>query len=287
VRKKNAKTPRRQKEGKQNSSSRVLASSRLRDDSFDLARLRKSIKPFRLHYFTRLRSTNDHAAALRKHRRLFAPSIVLTSHQVAGRGRGSNTWWSGKGSLTVTFVLPVHEHRPPHHVPLIAGVALRNSLATHSGIEDIQLKWPNDLLHRGRKLAGLLCERVDGVDLIGLGLNVNVDLKQVPKALREKVSSLRSISGVSFDMTALLIDLAKSLHQALSHRDEPPFAEVLREYDRHHALNGQRISIDGVPGEPPLAGICVGLDRMGRLLVRNRSRVSHVIAGQVILLNRQ
>src|SRR5689334_12502800 len=75
------------------------------DSSFDLSRLRSSIKPFRLHFFTRLRSTNDHAATLRKHKKLFAPAIVLTSHQLAGRGRGSNSWWSGDGSLTVTFVL--------------------------------------------------------------------------------------------------------------------------------------------------------------------------------------
>src|SRR3954453_14661495 len=138
---------------------------------FQLDRLRRSIKPFRLHFFTRLRSTNDHAAVLRKHGKLFAPAIVLTSHQLAARGRGSNTWWSGDGSLPVTFVLPVQEHRLPHQVPLIAGLAVRNAIAAHSGIEDIQLKWPNDLLHSGKKLGGLLCERLDRVDLVGLGLN--------------------------------------------------------------------------------------------------------------------
>jgi BirA family transcriptional regulator, biotin operon repressor / biotin---[acetyl-CoA-carboxylase] ligase len=266
---------------------RASVPSSLRGSSFQLPLLRKSIKPFRLHFFTRLCSTNDHAAALRKRRKLFAPSIVLTSHQLAGRGRGSNTWWSGRGSLTVTFVLPVHDYRQPHQIPLIAGVAVRNCLALHSGIEDIQLKWPNDLLHRGRKLAGFLCERVDGVDLIGLGLNVNVDLKEVPKALRENVTSLRAISGVSFDMTALLTDLAKALHQVLSHRDEPPFAEILEQYDRHHALAGKRIRINNVPGEPPLTGTCAGLDRIGRLLVRHGSSVSQVIAGQVTQLDRR
>jgi BirA family biotin operon repressor/biotin-[acetyl-CoA-carboxylase] ligase len=259
----------------------------MRSNQFKLKPLRNSIKPFRLHWFSRLSSTNDHATSLRKRKKLFAPAIVLTSHQIAGRGRGSNTWWSGDGSLTVTFVLPVQEHTLPHQVPLIAGLAVRNALAAHSGIEDIQLKWPNDLLHRDRKLAGLLCERLDSVDLIGLGVNVNVDPKRMPKALRERVTSLSAIAGVNFDLTSVLIDIAKSLHAALSHRDETQFSQILKEYDRHHALVGRKISVTANAGEPPMSGVCVGLDNIGRLLLKRGSAggtgVSRIIAGQVDL----
>ncbi len=253
----------------------------MRSNSFQIEALRRQIKPFRLHFFSRLKSTNDHATTLRKRGKLFAPAIVLTGHQLAGRGRGSNTWWSGEGSLTVTFILPVQEHRLPHQIPLLAGLAVRNAIAAHSGIDDVQLKWPNDLLHHGRKLAGLLCERVDRIDLIGLGLNVNVKMSDVPRPLRQRVISLADIAGVSFDMTLLLADIAHALHQNLSRRDEPPFAQMLREYDRHHALVGKRVSITNVPGEPPLNGMVIGLDSMGRLLLKGRSGISHVIAGQV------
>jgi BirA family transcriptional regulator, biotin operon repressor / biotin---[acetyl-CoA-carboxylase] ligase len=253
----------------------------MRSNSFHIDALRQQIKPFRLHFFPRLKSTNDHAIALRKRSKLFAPAIVLTAHQLAGRGRGSNSWWSGAGSLTVTFVLPVQEHRLPHQIPLLAGLAVRNAIAAHSGIDDVQLKWPNDLLHHGCKLAGLLCERVDRVDLIGLGLNVNVKMSDVPRQLRQRVTSLAGIAGVSFDMTLLLADIAHALHQNLSRRDEPPFAQMLREYDRHHALVGKRVSITNVPGEPALNGTVIGLDSMGRLLLKGRSEISHVIAGQV------
>ena len=86
---------------------------------------------------------------------------------------------------------------------------MRDALAQHSGIDDIQLKWPNDLLHKGRKLAGLLCERLDGIDLIGLGVNVNADLKDAPCARRDSLTSLAAIAKLQFDMTALLIDLAR------------------------------------------------------------------------------
>src|SRR3954469_20896930 len=98
-------------------------------NSFDFARLKKELKPFRLHFFPRLRSTNDHASLLRKRNDLFAPAIVLTPNQLAGRGRGRNTWWSKKGALTVTFALPIDQTKDPHQIPLIAGLAVRNAAA--------------------------------------------------------------------------------------------------------------------------------------------------------------
>ncbi len=242
------------------------------------------MKPFRLHWFTRLRSTNDHAAQLRKSGQLFAPAIVLTGHQIAGRGRGSNTWWSGAGSLTVTFVLPIEEHLAAHHVPLIAGLAVRTTVAGLAGCDEIQLKWPNDLLFHGRKLAGLLCERIDKADLIGVGLNLNVNSSDVPKPLRDRVTSLNQITGQSVDPSAALIALAGQLHRMLSNRDEQSFRSVIREYDRHHALLGRRVSVSGSPGEPPVIGTCEGLDETGRLLLRHRKSLHRVIAGHVQML---
>src|ERR671913_10624 len=110
---------------------------------FDRERLRKQLKPFRLHLFARLRSTNDHASRLRRAKKLFAPAIVLASRQLHGRGRGANEWWSSdEGCLTLTFVLSPADHLQPQQVPLIAGLAVRNALQEVSGVESIQLKWP-------------------------------------------------------------------------------------------------------------------------------------------------
>ena len=249
--------------------------------TFNLARLKKELKPFRLHWFSRLRSTNDHAALLRRRGDLYAPAVVLTGHQLAGRGRGSNTWWSGDGSLTVTFVIAVDEHLAPYHVPLIAGLAVRNAAAALAGDEELQLKWPNDLLHGGRKVAGLLCERIDKVDLVGVGLNVNIKAADVPPPLRSRVTSLNEIAGKSLEMTGVLVALAERLHRELNHRDEHSFAAVLRDYDRHHALMHRRVTVTGGPGEPAITGTCEGLDQMGRLLVRERATLHRIIAGHV------
>jgi len=249
--------------------------------SFHLAQLRTGLKPFRLHWYSRLRSTNDHAALLRKRGDLFAPAVVLTGHQTAGRGRGNNTWWSSAGSLTVTFVLPIDEQIAPHQLPLLAGLAVRNAVAQITGDNGISLKWPNDLLYNGRKLGGLLCERVMKVDLVGLGLNVNFDPFAAPVSLRQTVSSLRQVAGRNFDLTDVLITVAQHLKQILVRGTDRPFAELLREYDAHHALLGKRVRIVTCDGDAPLAGRCEGLDSMGRLLLRSRATLHHVIAGQV------
>jgi BirA family biotin operon repressor/biotin-[acetyl-CoA-carboxylase] ligase len=249
-------------------------------NAFNLARLRAAIRPFRLHWFPRLRSTNDHSAILRSRGELFAPAIVLTGNQLAGRGRNSNTWWSGPGSITVTFVLPLYEHLLPQQLPLIAGLAVRNAVAQVSGDDSIQLKWPNDLLHHGRKLAGLLCERVHKADLVGLGLNVNAD-RNIPRPLRHRIISLEQVAGRTLDKTDVLIALVQHIYPMLTRRKEHPFGAVLRAYDTYHALAGRHVRVNGQADAAAIVGTCQGLDSTGRLLVRSRGQLHRIIAGQV------
>ena len=251
---------------------------------FRLAELRRALRPFRLHWFPRLRSTNDHAAGMRRRGDLFAPAVVLTGHQTAGRGRGAHVWWSGPGCITATFVLPADDQVPPHQLPLIAGLAVRNAAAEVSGDDGVQLKWPNDLLYDGRKLAGLLCERVRGADLVGLGLNVNLDPAAAPEPLRGRVTSLSHIARRELDLTATLATVATHLYRLWSRRAEYPFGAILLEYDTHHALVGRRVSVIADPSQPALSGRCEGLDDMGRLLLRSGQTLLRVIAGHVVLL---
>jgi BirA family biotin operon repressor/biotin-[acetyl-CoA-carboxylase] ligase len=250
---------------------------------FNLARIRSQIKPFRLYWFTHLKSTNDHAALLRRRRELFAPAIVLTGRQIKGRGRGSNSWWSASGSLTATFVLPIQDHLLPQQIPLVAGLIVRNVLADLVNDQKIQLKWPNDILHDDRKLAGVLCERIEKADLIGVGINANVVVRGAPPALRNRITSLAAIAKRHIDLNQLVIDLANGFSRIISRREERPFAQVLREYDRHHALRGRRVTVQPVGEENIVSGTCFGLDSAGRLLLRSGGHSFRVIAGNVHL----
>jgi BirA family biotin operon repressor/biotin-[acetyl-CoA-carboxylase] ligase len=163
----------------------------------------------------------------------------------------------------------------------LAGLAVRAAAAELAGTDDVQLKWPNDLLYRGRKLAGLLCERVDKADLIGVGLNVDCDAADVPANLRDRVTSLNLIAGRPVDLTDAAVAVARHLHRVLAHRDQGTFVAALREYDRYHALLGRRVTVTGGPDEPTVVGRCEGLDDTGRLLLRDRRNLHRVIAGHV------
>lgn len=250
---------------------------------YNLKRLERGVRPFRLVFIPRLLSTNSHAARLRQQQRLFAPALVLAGRQLAGRGRGANRWWSAAGGIAATFVLPVETRLAAHHVPLIAGLATRDVLAECMNDPAVQVKWPNDIHYAGRKLAGLLCERFNRVDLVGVGINVNQGNQKIPRALAGKVLFLSQIARRTLDRTDLLIALATRLHQMLGLRNEVSFAQLLARYDRHHALIGREVRILGVTEEPKLQGLVEGLDAMGRLLVRQDGQIHRVIAGQVEL----
>jgi len=267
-------------------------------NAYRLAELRQAVKPFRLHFFTTLRSTSDHAAAMRRRGDLYAPAIVLAARQTAGRGRGTNTWFSAAGSITATFVLPVNATLAPHHLPLAAGLAVRDAAAEVAGNPDVRLKWPNDLVYatptgkhgRGalppfQKLAGLLCERLDQVDLIGLGLNVNPPAKRLPADLAPRVTFLQNLVPPDtghLDLTTVLATVARHLHRLLIRQTDTPFPTVLRQYDLHHALVGRSLAVYAT-AEPPVVGRCEGLDSTGRLLVRTKAGVRKIIAGHVEL----
>ena len=252
-------------------------------NALNLADLRERVAPFRLYFYTRLRSTSDHAVALRRAKKLYAPAIVLAASQTAGRGRGSNTWWSGRGSLTITFCLPADTSLPPHHVPLLAGWAVRDACIGLTGNADIQVKWPNDVWFHDLKFAGLLCERINGVDFIGLGLNVNVVTADIPGSLRHRVTGLAAIAGKSLAMTDVVAAVAGRLADWLLRRTPDTFAAMLSGFDVAHALHGRLIRVTEPGATKPLVGVVRGLDGEGRLLLAMGEAVAKVVAGHVEL----
>lgn len=182
--------------------------------------------------------------------------------------------------MTATFVYPPVDSLDPHLLPLAAGIAVRDAIAEATGVE-AGLKWPNDLWIDDRKVAGLLCERIDGVDLIGVGINANLDPSDLPKALRTQSCSLMMHSSQSIDMTRLVIALAAKLHETLLNRPPAPTG-LLTAYARHHVLAGRRVRVtnDGMNGGT-LEGHCEGVDRLGRLLVRSPMQTHALVSGTV------
>jgi len=213
-------------------------------------------------------STNDRARALAE---AGAPhgSLVTAHAQSAGRGRQGRKWVAPAGqALLLSLVLrELSDHA--RLLPLAAGVAVAEVCGPGA-----RIKWPNDvLLAGGGKVAGIVAEGrpLEGWAVLGIGLNVAVDLADLPPGLREAAATLgRPVGAIEDTLRELLAALERAL--AL---EPPALLEVLRERD---ALLGRQITWAAGRGR------AVGIDGAGRLLVRlEEGRTATLDAGEVHL----
>jgi BirA family biotin operon repressor/biotin-[acetyl-CoA-carboxylase] ligase len=175
-------------------------------------------------------------------------ALVTAAAQTAGRGRQGRVWTTQPGAaLTMSVVL----RDPPPLLPLVAAVAVAESCG-----EDARIKWPNDVLVGGRKVAGILAEGRphEGWAVLGIGVNVAVDVSSLPKELREKAGSLGRTPA---DVEPFLLSLLGALARAFTLSAE----DLLNAWRVRDALLGSAISWAGG------AGIARGVDGAGRLVV--------------------
>lgn len=248
--------------------------------------IQRKIRPMRVHYVSSTASTNQLAVQLRRSEQLYPPVVVLAEEQTDGVGRGNHKWWSSSGSVAATFCFANPNDERLHELPLVAGLAVRAALSELCPNATLQVKWPNDVLHEGRKLSGLLCEHHSDAAIIGVGVNVNIDPADAPESIgggkvQDRMCSLLSINGKPCERDRVVIALAVHLQAYLRRRDEQTFQAFINEYDVHHALIGQRIAVDA--GDRQVVhGLCTGVDSLGRLLVQDGPYQHAIISGQVL-----
>lgn len=196
-------------------------------------------------------------------------TLVTATEQTAGRGRQGRTWSAPPGrSLLCSVVI----REPPRLLPLAAGVAVAE-LAAANGAE-ARVKWPNDVLVDGRKVAGILVEGrpQERWAVVGVGLNVAVREADFPPELRGQAASLGlQPTAIEPMLTALLAQLDRWV--------TAPADEVLEAVRRRDALRGQRVRWADEEGRAE------GIDGDGRLLIRTGDgRRLALDAGEVHLL---
>ncbi len=146
-------------------------------------------------------------------------AVILAEQQTAGKGRLGRTWYSpNRKNLYFSIVLlPQMSLASLCWLPLLTGLALAESLETLTDLP-ISLKWPNDILIRDKKLAGILCEakQQEGkgrVVVIGVGINLNSEKKDFPAILQETATSLKIESFQDFDRHTLLASFLESIER--------------------------------------------------------------------------
>ena len=158
---------------------------------------------------------------------------------------------------------------------LAAGVAVVEALERVTGLKP-RLKWPNDVLVDGRKLAGILLEsRIGPSPLVVLGIGVNLAQRVFPADLAERATSVRLATGRRVDADALLTALLESLDAWRTRLETEGWAPIRERWRALTETLGRRVSIDGVEG------VAVDVDEDGALIVAEGDVRRRVVAGEV------
>jgi BirA family transcriptional regulator, biotin operon repressor / biotin---[acetyl-CoA-carboxylase] ligase len=142
-------------------------------------------------------------------------AVALTEEQTEGRGRLGRSWLSPRGvSLLFSVLLepPVETERLPE-LTVVAGQACANAIGQVTGLEP-EIKLPNDVLIGGRKTAGILAEARDGRVVLGIGVNVNVTVPDLPQGIDPPATSLLLETGSEVDRVELLVEILDRLERA-------------------------------------------------------------------------
>lgn len=222
-----------------------------------------------IHYFDSVGSTNDEALAWAANDAQDL-SIVVANEQTAGRGRLDRPWFTPAASaLAFSLILrPTADEKP--HLSRTVGLAAL-SIANTIGMLGLapQIKWPNDVLLNGRKVAGVLIELVwsgEDVDCMVIGVGINVAKTAVPSTniLNFPATSLEHILGKAPDRTKLLHDILASLISLRPHMRSDAF---MASWEKSLAYYGRQVQVE-LGGEQSVTGEVIGLESDGSLKLR-------------------
>ena len=226
----------------------------------DIERLRREFPARRIHHYAAVDSTMHAAVGLEP------GSVVLADEQTAGQGRHGRWWHSEAGSgIYCSIVL-----KPMPVLTLALGLATADAITRATGLT-CDLRWPNDVLLAGKKVAGILVQNA----IAGIGINVNHT--SFPPELASEATSLRLHTGAAVSLTDIVLTLLPAVDRFVE-LDKETILRLFTSASSYAA--GRRVTVaqpDGV-----IEGTTAGLDPAGFLIVRkDDGRDTLIVAGGV------
>lgn len=214
--------------------------------------------------------------------------VVFAEAQTKGRGRLGRQWLSPsrKGLWFSVLLRPDLRPQAATQLTVAAATALFRALREVTGVVP-EIKWPNDLLIRGKKVAGMLTELNAELDhirhlVLGIGIDVNLSVEDLPEDLRAVASSLSIETGRTWRRADLAAAILRELDRAYERVNQRQFAVLADEWERHCSTLGRRVTIQ--VGDRRLTGRAESLDEDGALLLRTEhGRLERIIGGDVTL----
>lgn len=246
----------------------------------------KFMSPLTIHRFDSLDSTNLYLKNLKEKK---LPIIALTETQTAGRGR-FNRQWASPYAENIYFSQKIKVNcnlEQLKGLSLVVGLALIDSL-TPLKIENIKLKWPNDLIYKDKKLAGILIESNLNKDniyelIIGIGLNVNSNTAIKPLSDKPHCS-LYDIKEIQLDRNSLVANLIISLTNHLNQFLTLGLSHFFEKWQSVDYLQGKNIRLSQIGNKTSLEGEALGIDAEGQLIIKDKEgNLHHLSSAEVSL----
>jgi BirA family biotin operon repressor/biotin-[acetyl-CoA-carboxylase] ligase len=226
-------------------------------------------------------STNTEACVLGRRgesRRVW----IVAKEQTAGRGRRGNVWVSKPGNLYGSLLLPGIAAARAGGLAFVAGLAVHDALVALAPAlaPQLMLKWPNDVLFDGAKIAGILIEAEQNWAVIGIGINC----AQHPEATEQRATDL-TFAGASMPVDAVFAQLSKTMFARLSQWAQGAgFSAIRADWLERAAGVGEDIRVR-LPAKE-LSGQFQGLDESGHLLLRlSDGTLEAISSGEVFALH--
>lgn len=243
----------------------------LLDPSKIKQRLKTDIIGKKIYLFDEIDSTN------RKALRLGAAgakegTLVLAESQTKGKGRLGRIWYSPKGvNLYISIILrPLIPLTEAQFITIVAAVSIAETMRKVADIKP-GIKWPNDIMIKGKKIAGILTELISGRDkvnyiVLGMGINLNMDLSSAPEEIRNRAGSLREAFGSYIDRTYFLALLLSEFESYYLRFKEGERRGIMDIYTSYSVTLGRRIRINS--HGLSIEGLVAGFGSDGALLIK-------------------
>jgi len=237
--------------------------------------------------FERTTSTNDIIARLGRDG-IREGAVVFAESQSRGRGRLGRLWIS-PARKGLWFSILLRPDLPPQsatQLTVAAATALARAIALQTGLAP-EIKWPNDILIRGKKTAGILTELTAELDhvkemVLGIGVDANLDAADFPHDLRKTATSLKIESGQAVDRAELAVAILRELDADYDRIRRGQFELVAVEWRQRCGTLGREVSIR--IGDRVIRGRAESLDAEGALLLRTQhGRLERIISGDVTM----
>ena len=246
----------------------------------------------RTYYFDSIDSTQNQALKMAKEEESNG-TVIIAEKQTGGRGRSGRKWISPKGGIWFSIILyPKFDISNTTLFPIASSLALSIAIQKTCKIST-ELKWPNDLTIKGKKLAGMLIDasfesnKIENL-VLGVGINFNVNVKEIEKVLKKTpnfygVSSLNDQKNKTSQIE-LIQSFLLELEKVYEELNNNQIKKIITEWTKRSSTIGKQVEMNTLNGK--ISGKAIKIDEDGGLIIKDEEKTNKVFAGDIVYLSK-